>query len=294
MGVTLVITDNSNNVVATGTTRTVYAYGTQYNEPYYGSVGYGGYYYLGGSSAYLADPSSFTVSAANLTASTTYKLQLQIYYYVYTNDTSGNPYYDDSFAYVNFQEPNVSSTIVIQATSAGTYVNGGGFLSAISDTKYLQVSDGSDGGYPGTLTYSTKIKGNLNLVDGTVYSATSTAPGYAPAVKAFCRLRYNGGGAGNIANYSMQSAYNMASVSVHPTYRYYTHNFTTALANEEYSTLVSITNVDYVSNNITNMVMIIAQTAAATSWRVKLLNNNVDYINQQYAGGFAGVAVIGQ
>jgi hypothetical protein len=294
MSVTLVITDNSDNVVAYGTSRGVSAYGTQYNEPYYGSYGYGGYSYLGGSSAYLADPTTFTVSAANLSASGTYKLQLQFYYYVYTTDTSGNPYYDDSYGYVNFQEPNVSSTIVIQATSAGTYVNGGGFLSAISDTKYLQVSDGSDGGYPANLSYGTKIKGNLNLVDGTVFSATSTAPGYAPAVKAFCRLKYNGGGAGTIGNYSMQSAYNMASVSVHATYRYYTHNFTTALANEEYSTLVSITNVDYVGNNITNIPMIIAQTAAATSWRVKLLNNNVDYINQQVAGGFAGVAVIGQ
>ena len=294
MSVTLVITDNSDNVVAYGTSRGVSAYGTQYNEPYYGSYGYGGYSYLGGSSAYLTDPTTFTVSAANLTASTGYKLQLQFYYYVYTTDTSGNPYYDDSYGYVNFQEPSVSSTIVIQATSAGTYVNGGGFLSAISDTKYLQISDGSDGGAPGNLTYSTKIKGNLNLVDGTVFSDLSTAPGYAPAVKAFCRLLYNGGGAGTIGNYSMQSAYNMASVSVHPTYRYYTHTFTTPLANAEYSTLVSITNVDYVSNNITNIPMIIAQSTTGTSWRVKLLNNNVDYINQQVVGGYAGVAVIGR
>jgi hypothetical protein len=294
MAITLVITDNSDNVVAYGTSRGVSAYGTQYNEPYYGSYGYGGYSYLGGSSAYLADPTTFTVSAANLSASGTYKLQLQIYYYVYTSDTSGNPYYDDSYGYVNFQEPNVSSTIVIQATSAGTYVNGGGFLSAISDTRYLQVSEGLDGGAPANLTYSTKIKGNLNLVDGTVFSDLSTAPGYAPAVKAFCRLKYNGGGAGTIGNYSMQSAYNMASVSVHPTYRYYTHTFTTPLANEEYSTLVSITNVDYVSNNITNVPMIIAQSTTGTSWRVKLLNNNVDYINQQVVGGYAGVAVIGR
>jgi hypothetical protein len=294
MAITLVITDNSDNIVAYGSTRGVSAYGTQYNEPYYGSYGYGGYSYLGGSSAYLTDPTTFTVSAANLTASTTYKLQLQIYYYSYTSDTQGNPYYDDSESYVNFTEPSTSSTIVIQATSAGTYVNGGGFLSAVSDTKYLQISDGSDGGAPGNLTYSTKIKGNLNLVDGTVFSDLSTAPGYAPAVKAFCRLLYNGGGAGTIGNYSMQSAYNMASVSVHPTYRYYTHTFTTPLANAEYSTLVSITNVDYVSNNITNVPMIIAQSTTGTSWRVKLLNNNVDYINQQVVGGYAGVAVIGR
>ena len=105
---------------------------------------------------------------------------------------------------------------------------------------------------------------------------------------------YNGGGSGAIANYSMQSAYNMASVTLHPTYRYYTHNFTTPLANAEYSTLVSLTNVDYVSNNITNVPMIIAQTTTGTAWRVKLLNNNVDYINQSVVGGYAGVAVIGR
>ena len=40
--------------------------------------------------------------------------------------------------------------------------------------------------------------------------------------------------------------------------------------------------------------MIIAQSTTGTSWRVKLLNNNVDYINQQVVGGYAGVAVIGR
>jgi hypothetical protein len=296
MAITLVITDNSNNVVSTGTTKSVYAYGTQYQEPYYGYGPPSGYSYLGGNNAYLADPSTFTVSAANLSASGAYKLQLQIYYQVYTNDTSGNPYYDDSTGYVNFQEPSISNTIVIQATSAGTYINGGGFLAAISDTRYLQVSEGLDGGAAANLTYSTKIKGNLNLVDGTVFSDLTTAPGYAPAVKAFCRLLYNGGtgGAGTIGNYSMQSAYNMASVSVHPTYRYYTHNFTTPLANAEYSTLVSLSNQGYVGNNITNVPMIVIQTSTYTAWRVKLLNNNVDYIEQSIVGGYAGVAVIGR
>ena len=292
MGITLVITDNSNAIVAYGTTRGVSAYGTSYEEPY-NSTSFG-FSYLGGSTGYLTDPSSFTVSAANLTASTPYKLQLFISYYSYTDDTSGSPFYDNSVSYVNFQEPAVSNTISIQATSAGTYVNGGGFLSAVSDTKYLQISDGSDGGAPANLTYSTKIKGNLNLVDGTVFSDLTTAPGYAPAVKAFCRLLYNGGGSGTIGNYSMQSAYNMASVTLHPTYRYYTHNFTTALADAEYSTLVSLTNVDYVGNNITNIPMIIAQTTTGTSWRVKLLNNNADYINQSVVGGYAGVVVIGR
>jgi len=86
----------------------------------------------------------------------------------------------------------------------------------------------------------------------------------------------------------------MASVSLDPTYRYYQHNFTTDLGTDQYSTLVSITNVDFVSNNITNMVMIIGQTSSYTRWRVKLLNNNVDYINQTVAGGFAGVVVIGR
>jgi hypothetical protein len=191
LSITLVITDNSDNIVAYGTTKTISAYGTNYN---YGGYGYGGGhgtsgpggdYSLGYSQNYLTDPSSFTVSAANLTASTGYKLQLYISHYVYTDsNTSGYPYYESSVAYVNFQEPAVYNTIQIQATSAGTYVNGGGFLSAVSDTKYLQISDGSDGGYPANIAYATKIKGNLNLMDGNVISDLSTVPGYAPAVKA--------------------------------------------------------------------------------------------------------------
>jgi hypothetical protein len=92
----------------------------------------------------------------------------------------------------------------------------------------------------------------------------------------------------------MQSAYNMASVSVDATYKFYQHNFTTALANAEYSTLVSLTNTGYISNNITNVPMIIGQATTYTRWRVKLLNNNVDYIEQSTVGGFAGVVVIGK
>jgi hypothetical protein len=42
----------------------------------------------------------------------------------------------------------------------------------------------------------------------------------------------------------------MASVSINATYKLYQHNFTTDLGTDQYSTLVSITNVDYVGNNI--------------------------------------------
>ena len=248
LSITLVITDNSNNIVAYGTTKTVSAYGTQYVEPYNGGGGgggggYGGYAYLGSSQTYLNDPSSFSVSAANLTASTGYKLQLYIYYYAYTTNTSAAPYYESSTAYVNFQEPAVYNTISIQATSAGTYVNGGGFLSAVSDTKYLQVSDGTTGGYPGTFTYSTIIKGNLNLADGKVFSDNSYVLGYAPAVKAFGTFNYNSSGGGNQGNVSFYSITNSFGCNTTPVLggggKYLTVFFTADIGTSNYTVVLT-------------------------------------------------------
>ena len=266
MSITLVITDNSNAIVAYGTSRGVSAYGTSYEEPY-NSTSFG-FSYLGGSTGYLTDPSSFTVSAANLTASTPYKLQLQIYYYAYTDDTSGSPFYDNSVAYVNFTEPAISSTISIQATSAGTYVNGGGFLSAVSDTKYLEISDGSNGGYPGTFTYSTKIKGNLNLVDGTVFCDNSYVLGYAPAVKAFGTFNYNSSGAGNQGNsayYSITNSYNAPTLAITGGGKYLTVYFTADIGTSNYT--VALT-PKFGTSGWGAVVQILTKTSTAFSFRI--------------------------
>jgi hypothetical protein len=265
-----------------------------------GSYGY--YSYLTGNTGYLTDPSTFTVSVANLTASTGYKLQLQIYYYSYTYDTSGNPYYDDSVAYCNFQEPSISNTIIVQATSAGTYVNGGGFLSAVSDTKYLQVSDGSDGGALSSLTYGAKIKGNLNLVDGTVFSDTSRTVGYAPAIKAFGSLRYTGAsGVGaqmtNINYYTIDGAYGVTSnaiASINTTHAAFQMTFTPALDTTNYEFIFTSSNIDYTSGARTNTPMILSKQNGYVVFRLMATNNTAKYPGEGYSGGFLDFVVIGK
>ena len=234
-----------------------------------------------GDTEYFTEPETYVIQA-DLSASTSYQLSLQMTYEVLSDDTFTASSFN-SDGRTRFEVGGGTATIT--RVSAGTVINGGGFQAVISDNNYLKISAGT----------GTMVKGTLYLPDGQIDSDSGIA-GWGPAVKAFCRLLYNGGagGASVIGNYSMQSAYNMASVSINATYKLYQHNFTTDLGTDQYSTLVSITNVDYVSNNITNMVMIIAQTSSYTQWRVKLLNNNVDYINQQVVGGFAGVVVIGK
>jgi hypothetical protein len=251
-------------------------------------------YFFGQANSYVGTR-SYTVQAS-LAAATTYYVVHRIQYLVNSDDTSGSPYYESSTAELNYAM--ASKAVTVELVSAGTVANGGGFQAVASDTRYIRLStdpiEYEQGGASSNITYGVAVKGTLNIKDGTIISDTSTAPGWGPGIKAFCRLIYNGGGAGTIGNYSMQSAYNMASVSVDATYKFYQHNFTTALANAEYSTLVSLTNTGYISNNITNVPMIIGQATTYTRWRVKLLNNNVDYIEQSTAGGFAGVVVIGK
>jgi hypothetical protein len=65
----------------------------------------------------------------------------------------------------------------------------------MSDTKYLEVRDGTNGGITTGLQYSTLVKGNLNLKDGTVISDTSYVPGYAAAVKAYAYITTPNSGA---------------------------------------------------------------------------------------------------
>jgi hypothetical protein len=290
LSITLVITDNSDNIIAYGTTKTISAYGTSYNyQGYYGI----GDAFLGYSQNYLTDPSSFTVSVPNLTASTVYKLQLYISHYCYTDrDTSGSPYYESSVSYVNFQEPGVSDTIQVQATSAGTYINGGGFLSAVSGDKYLQVSDGTDGGALGNLTYSTIVKGNLNLVDGTLFSSLSKISGYGPAAKAFGTVIFNGGSATNSANYTVLNAYNVStSVGYVGTYISYTITFTNPMPDTNYSILLLPSNTDYTSNRRTDVPMILFKQTTSFMFSIRALNNSPQYLGEGVTGGYVCFAV---
>jgi hypothetical protein len=135
---------------------------------------------------YLGDPSFFSVTSGNLTGGASYKIQLYINKQLYSGDTPLEEYGNTSSATIRFVEP--GGTVNISRISAGTVVNGGGFQSVISDTKFLEVRDGTNGGISTGLQYSTVIKGSLNLKDGTVIADTSYVPGYAMAVKAYAYI----------------------------------------------------------------------------------------------------------
>jgi hypothetical protein len=142
---------------------------------------------------YLTDPSFFSVTSGNLTSGASYKIQLYINKSIYAADTSVLTTFDSSEATIRFAEP--GGTVNISRISAGTVVNGGGFQAVMSDTKYLEVRDGTNGGITTGLQYSTLVKGNLNLKDGTVISDTSYVPGYAAAVKAYAYITTPNSGA---------------------------------------------------------------------------------------------------
>ena len=287
----LVITDGSNNIIGNGygTQRSIYAYGgsSYHYNPVTGR--YDGY--LSGQVQYLAKPTVFTVSATGLTASTSYKLQLYVTFYTNSSNTSGSPWNDSSEAWVSFTEP--GAAISIKATSAGTYVNGGGFLVAMDDTKYFSVTDGIDGGFSGAFPYSAKIKGPLNLIDGVLFSSLSKDKnGYGPAVKAFGSVIYNGGGTTNPNNYGITNPYNVStSVGYNSTYTSYTVTFTNNLADGNYSVVLLSSNIDYASSQKTTVCMVMAKTNSSFMFRIQALNNNTKPIAEGVAGGYVCFAV---
>ena len=191
IGVSLVITpDGTNNIVAYGTSTGVYAYGSMLNayDIYGGTGGFGGgydSYYATSQTSTLTDPKIFTVSS-NLTANTYYKVKLLVYYTLESNDTSGAPYYESSDASVVFKEAGASNRLSIEAVSAGTIVNGGGFQTAAGAGKYLRHATAPD--TTGIYTY---VEGGL-LTDKQYHKSNlgtnlgHDVPGY-PMIKGYGR-----------------------------------------------------------------------------------------------------------
>jgi hypothetical protein len=190
IGVSLVITpDGTNDIVAYGTSTSAYAYGSMLSEAdIYGTSFYGGgytTYYATSQTSTLTDPKIFTVSS-NLTANTYYKVKLLVSYTVESSDTSNAPYYESSDASVVFAEAGASNRLSVEAVSAGTIVNGGGFQTAAGAGKYLRHATTPDttGIYTyvegGILTDKQYHKSNLGTNLG------HDVPGY-PMIKGYGR-----------------------------------------------------------------------------------------------------------
>jgi hypothetical protein len=185
----LVITpDATNTIVAYGTSDGAYAYGQMMGEAYGGSYGYGGgggYYYAQENYDYLTDPKTYTVSAT-LTASTTYKVKLLVYYTLDVDDTSGSPWYESSAGSVIFEEDGASGRLTVEAVSAGTIVNGGGFQTAAGAGKFLKHSTSPD--VTGIYTY---VEGGLSTDKQYHKSTLGTNLGYDvagyPMIKGYGR-----------------------------------------------------------------------------------------------------------
>jgi hypothetical protein len=187
LSVSLVLTpDATNDIVAYGTSDSAYAYGQMMGEAYGGSYGYpGGSYYAQENSDYLNDPKTYTVSAT-LTASTRYRVKLLVSYTLDVDYTAAYPWYESSNASVIFEETGASGRLNIEAVSAGTIVNGGGFQTAAGAGKFLKHSTSPD--ITGIYTY---VEGGLSTDKQYHKSTLGTNLGYDvagyPMIKGYGR-----------------------------------------------------------------------------------------------------------
>jgi hypothetical protein len=187
LNVSLVITpDATNDIVAYGTSDGASAYGQMMGEAYGGSYGYyGGSYYAQENSDYLNDPKTYTVSAT-LTASTRYRIKLLVSYTLDVDYTAAYPWYESSNASVIFEETGASGRLSIEAVSAGTIVNGGGFQTAAGAGKFLKHSTSPD--VTGIYTY---VEGGLSTDKQYHKSTLGTNLGYDvagyPMIKGYGR-----------------------------------------------------------------------------------------------------------
>jgi hypothetical protein len=187
LSVSLILTpDATNDIVAYGTSDSAYAYGQMFGEAYGGSYGYpGGSYYAQENSDYLTDPKTYSVSAT-LTASTRYRVKLLVSYTLDVDYTADYPWYESSNASVIFEETGASGRLSIEAVSAGTIVNGGGFQTAAGAGKFLKHSTSPD--VTGIYTY---VEGGLSTDKQYHKSTLGTNLGYDvagyPMIKGYGR-----------------------------------------------------------------------------------------------------------
>jgi hypothetical protein len=222
LSVSLVLTpDATNDIVAYGTSDYASAYGQMYEEGYGGS--YGGFrsYYAQQNTDLLVDPKTYTVSAT-LTASTRYRVKLLVSYTLSVDDTSGAPYYENSSAGVVYEENGDTGRLVVEAVSAGTIVNGGGFQTAAGAGRYLKHATNPD-----TIGIYTYVEGGFST-DKHYHKDTGTSLGYNvggyPMVKGYARWASNvsqtgapsiptlqslGGVVTSLASAGSQGAYNL-------------------------------------------------------------------------------------
>jgi hypothetical protein len=171
-------------------------------EGYGGSYGGFSSYYAQQNSDALTDPKTYTVSAT-LTASTRYRAKLLVSYTLEIQDTSGAPFYESSYGSLVYEETGASGRLTVEAVSAGTIVNGGGFQTAAGAGKYLKHATNPD--TTGIYTY---VEGGL-MADKFYHPSAAGFSGYNvagyPVVKGYGRWTMVNNPTGTPATPSMQT-----------------------------------------------------------------------------------------
>jgi hypothetical protein len=239
LDISLVLTpENSNTIVAYGTSDGASAYGTMYEDGDFSSTGFGyRSYFASGFTDSLTDPKTYTVSAT-LTANTVYKIKLLVSFNLDVGDTQYYPYFESSDGSVYYEETGDSARVVIEAVSAGTIVNGGGFQTAAGAGKFLKHAT-----VPDTTGIFTYIEGGLST-DKHYHKNIGTNIGYNvggyPMVKGYGRWTMNSAPTGVPAATSMYSMGGViTSLVAGASQGRYTVNY--ALTTSDNSTLSTIT-----------------------------------------------------
>jgi len=171
--------DGTNDIIAYGTSDNAAAYGQMFDEG-----GFRGSYALENID-YLQDPKTFTVSANLVAPPARYSVKLLVSYVLEVDDTSGDPYYESSYGSVVYQEAGDGGRLVVEAVSAGTFINGGGFQTAAGAGKYLKHATNPD--ITGIYTY---VEGGL-MADKFYHPSAAGFSGYNvagyPVVKGYGR-----------------------------------------------------------------------------------------------------------
>lgn len=221
-------------------------------------------YYPSSQQMYI--PATKLTMVADLQSGVTYYITLVGYAYLHSSDTSDPidypPYGFDSEVETTLSAASAGS-VTIKTISAGTTINGGGFQSVLADDKYLRVRDGISGSY----NFSTEITGSL-MVDRAI-SKFSQNYGYPAAVKAFCRITYNGTDASQVANYTVSRRYNISSTLSMPGFNQYSLTFLDAMDANDYLVFVQPSNLTYSTNESALIPMITSNSTTGFSFRVE-------------------------
>ena len=116
--------------------------------------------------------------------------------------------------------------------------------------------------------------------------------GWAPGLKAFGTVIYNGGGPTDPSKYSIQNSYNISgTVGYNNTYIVYTITFTNPMPDANYVVLLLPSNTDYASSRRTQAGMVLARSTNSFVFAIRALNNTSQYLGEGVTGGYVCFSV---